>query len=410
MAVPLLHTKWPERPFFFVVSLLLFHTSRRNCIRSYSLILTVLILFSFLSGKAQHKFRGSNLLLEGRVNYGFLINHHLEMKIFNSHFPAFEVNLGKETFGEYRWQRMYSYPIIGGSYWYSHLGNSPLLGSAHAFFPYVNYPLVRNIKHELNFRVGLGLAYLTKRFDRLENYKYLAIGSHVNAAANLMFEYRWRFAPRMNAAIGFALMHFSNGSTKTPNYGINIPSLNLAFSYRLSKENPYLDRKLLPELYIFEFDGKRSITLDMGSTIAYKDMGSEYGRTFMVYNLFGNVMKPVSFKSSFGLGMDFTIDKSDPFFAKLRNIEFDRELQKLRIGVNGAYQLSMSKLSYMFNLGFYVSGKVHPSLMYFKLGLHYDVTPRWFTTLVLRTHFAQADFVGIGIGYKLPLYYYNVKK
>jgi len=51
-----------------------------------------------------------------------------------------------------------------------------------------------------------------------------------------------------------------------------------------------------------------------------------------------------------------------------------------------------------------------PNRTYFKLGIHYDLTPKLFTTLVLRTHFAKADFVGIGIGYKLPLYYYNQKK
>ncbi|MBK7172880.1 MAG: acyloxyacyl hydrolase [Bacteroidales bacterium] len=383
----------------------------KNSLKYFHLFLiTLTLVLTQLNVSGQHKFRGSNLLLEGRVNYGFLINHHLEMQIFNSHFPAFEINLGKETFGEYRWQRMYSYPFIGVSYWYSHLGNSPLLGSAHAVFPYVNYPLIRDQKHELNFRLGLGLAYLTQKFDRIENYKYLAIGSHVNAAANLMFEYRWMFSPRMNAAIGLALMHFSNGSMKTPNYGINIPSLNLGLSYRLSKANPYLTRKMLPELYVFEFDGKRSVTLDLGATIAYKDMGSEYGRTFMIYNVFGNVVKPVSFKSAVGAGFDLTIDRSDPFFLKRKGMEFDREFQKMRIGLNAAYQLSMSKLSYMFNLGFYVSGKVRPSISYFKLGLHYDITPQVFATLALRTHFAQADYVGFGLGYKLPLYYYNLKK
>jgi hypothetical protein len=348
--------------------------------------------------------------VEGRINYGFLINHHLEMQIFNSHFPAFELNIGKETFGEYRWQRMYNYPFIGVSYWSSHLGNSPYLGVANAVFPYVNYPLIRKNKFEFNFRLGLGLAYLTKRFDRLTNYKYLAIGSHLNAAANLMFEYRWRFNPRMNAALGLALMHFSNGSTKTPNFGINIPSANLAIAYRLSKPNPYLTKKMLPELYEFEFDGKRSITLDLGATVAYKDMGNEYARTFMIYNLFGHVMKPVSFKSSFGIGMDLTLDKSDPFIAREKNLIFENDLQKIRVGVAGAYQLSMAKLSYMFNIGFYVSGKVRPSTSYFKLGLHYDVTRQIFATLSLRSHFAQADFLGIGLGYKIPLYYYNQKK
>jgi len=382
--------------------------------RFHPRILIAILVFSYsinyIHAQTEHEFIGSNLLLEGRINYGFLINHHLEMQIFNSHFPAFELNLSKETFGEYRWQRMYNYPFIGISYWYSYLGNSPYLGNAYALFPYVNYPLVRNQKHQLNFRLGLGLAYLTKRFDRITNYKYLAIGSHVNAAANLMFEYRWRFNSRMNVALGLALAHFSNGSTKTPNFGINIPSVNLAFSYRLSKENPYQTKKMLPELYEFEFNGKQTITLNLGTTIAYKDMGNEYGRTFMVYNLFGNVMKPVTFKSAFGIGMDFTLDKSDPFIARENNFTIKYDIQKIRVGINGAYQLSMSKLSYMFNLGFYVLGKVRPSISYFKLGLHYDLNKRIFTTLVLRTHFAQADFVGVGLGYKIPLYYYTQKK
>jgi hypothetical protein len=375
-----------------------------------SVILSVFFCTTASHSLAQHKFRGSNLLLEGRVNYGFLVNHHLEMKIFNSHFPAFEINLGKETYGERRWQQMYSYPIIGVAYWYSHLGNSPLLGHAHAIFPYVNHPLIRNEKHEFNFRIGLGLAYLTKRFDRLNNYKYLAIGSHINAAANLMLEYRWRFSTRMNAAVGLALMHFSNGSTKTPNYGINTPAINLAFAYRLSKENPYINKKLLPELYLFEFDDKRTIFLDAGSTVAYKDMGGEYGRTFTIYNLFGNIFKPVSFKSAFGIGSDITLDRSDPFFAEKQGIIFKNSFQKLRIGINAAYKLSMSKLAYNFNYGIYVSGQVHPTITYMKLGLHYDISSNWFGCLVLRTHWAQADFVGLGIGYKLPLIYYKHKK
>ncbi len=252
-----------------------------------SVLLVVMLVLFKVPVMAQHKLWGSNLLLEGRVNYGFMINHHLEMKIFNAHFPAFEINLGKETFGRERWEYMYGYPIIGVSYWYSQLGNSKYLGSANAVFPYVNYPIIRNGKHELNLRVGLGLAYLTERFDRLSNYKYIAIGSHVNAAINLMAEYRRRISPRMNAALGLSLMHFSNGSTKTPNYGINTPSINLAFAYRLSKENSFQSKKLTPGLYIFEFPGTKSIDLSIGATAAYKDMGSEYGQTFMIYNFFG---------------------------------------------------------------------------------------------------------------------------
>ncbi len=364
-----------------------------------------MLLLLKVQASAQHKLWGSNLLLEGRVNYGFMINHHLEMKIFNAHFPSFEINLGKETYGRERWQSMYGYPFIGISYWYSQMGNSQFLGSANAVFPYVNYPIIRNNKHELNFRVGLGLAYLTECFDRLENYKYIAIGSHVNAAINLMAEYRWRFNPRMNAAVGLALMHFSNGSTKTPNYGINTPSINLAFAYRLSKENTYMNRKVMPSLYTFEFPGTKSIDFSFGATAAVKDMGSEYGRTFMIYNFSGSVIKQFSFKSSAGIGFDYTYNESDFYFADLYKIPYESKSELMRLGVGPVYQLSMSKLSYSFGLGFYLKGKLAPTHSYFKLGLQYQITKGLFANLTLRTHFGQADFVGIGLGYKIPWVY-----
>ncbi len=52
--------------------------------------------------------------------------------------------------------------------------------------------------------------------------------------------------------MGLGFMHFSNGATKTPNYGINIPTANMGIAYRLGKPTPYTRKKLLPELYPFE--------------------------------------------------------------------------------------------------------------------------------------------------------------
>jgi len=369
-----------------------------------------LIIIQLYDYKAygQHKLLGSNLLLEGRVNYGFLINHHLEMKIYNSHFPSFEVNLGKETFGLERWQAMYQYPIIGISYWYSQLGNSKFLGSANAVFPYVNYPLWRNQKQEINFRVGLGLAYLTKRFDRINNYKYIAIGSHINAAINLMAEYRLRINPRMNASVGLALMHFSNGSTKTPNYGINTSSVNLAFAYRLSKENSYMSRKVIPRLYKYEFPGTKSIDFSVGATVAYKDMGNEYDRTFMIYNIYGNMIKQLGFKSSAGIEADLTYNQSDFYIADQQKVDYKYKQDLIRFGIGPVYHLNMSDLSYNFGLGFYLKGIMAPNKVYFKLGFQYMITQQVFAKLTLHTHFGQADFVGFGLGLKIP-YTYSLK-
>ncbi len=65
---------------------------------------------------------------------------------------------------------MYNYPFIGLACWYSGLGGTKPLGSAIAVFPYINFPLLRTENFNLYFRTGAGLGYLTRKYDRYDNY------------------------------------------------------------------------------------------------------------------------------------------------------------------------------------------------------------------------------------------------
>ena len=204
------------------------------------MILFVLMFWMCMNVQAQHRFQAANLLFEPRVNYGFLIAHHVEMEIYNRHFPSFEFSISQASYGKRQWESFYNYPVMGVTYYNAWLGNSRDIGQAHAVFPFISFPLQKNNKHELNFRMGAGLAYLTKKFDRLTNYKYNAIGSHVNAAVNLMVEYRWKPLDYLQLSAGVQLMHFSNGSVKTPNFGLNIPAVTAGDAFRLNKEQSYI--------------------------------------------------------------------------------------------------------------------------------------------------------------------------
>lgn len=358
-----------------------------------------------LTANAQHKLSEANLLIETRAGYGFLINHHLEMQIYNAHFPSFEVNIAKETFGRKKWQALFGYPTIGMAYWYSHLGNSSMIGSANAVFPFVSYPLLRDRKQEINFRVGLGLAYLTKHFDRLENYKYIAIGSHINAAINLMGEYRYYAHERFNFAAGIGITHFSNGSTKTPNYGINTPSLSLAFAYRLNKPSGYRQYKELPRLNKFEFPGEQLFYTGGGFNIAYKDMGNEYSRTFMIYNFFAHAMVPFSYKSSAGIEFMANLNTSDPVVAERQGTILPGGYKKLRYGFGPVYHLQMADLKYNLGFGFYFHKIMAPSVLYLNVGLNYRLYGQLWLNLLLRTHYGQADFVSLGLSYEMFSHY-----
>ena len=203
------------------------------------LLFVALISPEFAMPQYEHKTFTSNLLVEAKLHYGFFYAHHLELEIFNSHFPAFELNLQKQTYGKHKSERSYDYPLVGFSFFYSGLGGFDAIGSSFALYPFINFPLWRKNDFFLGFRFGLGVGYLTKKFDRIDNYKNLAIGSNLNAAVNIMFDLRYRLSNRFILSGGISLQHFSNGSLKLPNYGLNIPLINLGLVYRLEKSLPF---------------------------------------------------------------------------------------------------------------------------------------------------------------------------
>ena len=356
-----------------------------------------------------HEHRSPNLILEGRVYYGWTLDHHIEMTTFKRHYPAYELSILKATYGHTRWEYMYNYPFIGVSYWYSDLGRTKPLGSAHALFPYINFPLLRSRDFNIFFRLGVGLGYLTRRYDRYDNYENLAIGSHVNGAVNLLFEARWRLGDRFMAAAGLSLMHFSNGAIRQPNYGLNMPGISLALAYRLSRENPYLRQKLMPELVPFEFDGKKFLQVDLNAGLGVKDMQSTLGigNRYIIAVAYGNMTWPVGFKSRLGFGVDLSYDGSDEKVLELKGIEPEYRINLVKTGLTAAYELSFSRMAIMLNLGSYVTGMdKSDGYVYEKLSLRVGITEQLYASLTLKAHYAKADYLTLGIGYRLNIKYY----
>lgn len=379
------------------------------------LILIIVFIYIFTAnaeaqGGFHYKYRTSNLVLEGRFYYGWTLDHHIEMTPFKRHYPSYEISLLKATYGRARWEYMYNYPLVGVSCWYSDLGKTNTLGSAIAVFPFINFPLIDKKGFNFYFRLGVGLGYLTRPYDRYDNYKNIAIGSHINGAVNLLLEARWRFGRRFLASAGLGWMHFSNGAIKLPNYGLNIPCAHASLAYRLTRENVYLKRKLLPELFPFEFDNRKYLNFDLNAAFAVKDMQATLGagNRFVVVTVFGNMMWPVSYKSRFGFGLDVSYDGSDETLLALRDIEPNHKINLVKTGLNAAYELEFSRMSIMLNMGSYLSGlDKSDGYVYEKLALRVGITESLFGSLTLKAHYAKADFVAFGIGYRVRLKYYR---
>lgn len=355
---------------------------------------------SYLPGQQTHKLFSSNLYLEAKSHYGFIYAHHLELELFNAHFPAFELSIQQQTYGKHKWERTFAYPIIGVTCWYSGLGNSLELGRAIGLMPFINFPLYRYRDFFFGFRFALGAGILTRKFDRLDNYKNTAIGTHLNAAVNLMFEARYRINSWLTASAGISLQHFSNGSIKMPNYGLNAPMINVGLAYWPVRQNKDIGDRFYPPLEPFSAILRHHLEFNIGCDIGYKNMEAVLGATFIVFHIYGNTFYQISRKSKVGIGVDLSYDPSHIKILELHGDTLENNLSVMRPGVNAAYQLVLSKVGFIFNLGYYLGGAERSNgPLYEKFTLQYHFSRNFFANLMLKVHFGRADYIGAGIGY-----------
>jgi hypothetical protein len=369
----------------------------------------VLLLFQVTAkGQSQfeHRLFSPNLVIEAKVHYGFLYAQHTELELFNAHFPAFELVIEQMTWGKLQWERTYGYPLIGISMFYSAFGNNPSLGKVFALMPFINFPLYRHQNFTLGFRLAVGLGYVTKPFDRLTNFKNLAIGSNLNAAANLMFEARYRLNYWLTLTTGVCLQHLSNGSLKLPNYGLNAPLVNLGVALRPFRENNTIDDRFIAPTEPFEAVVRHSVEFNVGALLGYKNMQAVYGENYLVWHLFENTFIRVSPKSKFGLGLDVSYDPSQVKTLEMNGTPVSNKLSVVRPGINGAYQMVMSRVGFIFNLGCYLAGKEKSNgPLYEKLAVQYNFSKDFFATVMLKVHWGRADYIGWGLGYKFDVKY-----
>ena len=374
----------------------------------FVLFTLLLIGVGQVCAQSSHK----NYEIEARMHYGYMYfqndEFHSALGRYSRHTPAFELSLHRNTYGQHRWEVLHNYPSIGFTFYYSGFGNDSIaaeLGKVFALYPFINFPFTSNESSRLTFKLGVGLSWLTNKFHPTENFHNYAIGSHLNAAINLSFEYRQRIVERLHWVTSVGLTHFSNGATRTPNMGINIFSVATGFSWYLAPPKTRIDKKLRPKNYLFEFDGKRHFVTDYQYTLGFKDMSQQYGthQYFFVHNIAANFMFQITERDRLGLGLEMVYDNSDKITKPNWGIY-------LKPGFLFAYEMMLDRVSFMFNAGVRnnvpLNSKTFGLLFYQKVAVRYYFNENLFTTLAFTTYDIKADFISIGIGYHIQHKYY----
>lgn len=324
------------------------------------------------------------------------------MKVFRAHFPLFELSVDQVTFGRKSWQSKSNYPTVGMSFLYTGIGEQPELGRAFAIIPRMTFNCLKSERHQINFKLGIGIGYLTQKYDVVDNPKNTFIGSHVNAAIDIAVDYSYMITNRLGASAFLGFTHFSNGSSRSPNNGINIAHAGIGVKCFLNGPKQRISKQQSDNQQYKSWK-KKNISLTFAFSYSQKDIKEfiGYKKSWSVYNIHINALKRLTEMSKVGLGFDLVYDMTDKEVLRQDGIDFT-DIEILKPGISAAYELTFGNTSFVFNFGCHIAGKdLCEGRVYQKLGMTQNIWRGVFATISLTTHYGWADYIGFGIGYRI---------
>ena len=352
-------------------------------------ILTVgVLLFFILTAQAQMAVYPKAFGF--RFHYGFIYQHKKDMdQLVTGHIPAFELFYRRNFTGKREWEKFYRYPHTGTVFQYINFNNS-MLGSGFALMPYVSFPIIKKRKlAELHFRLASGVGYASKTFNLDENRKNTIISSHFNAAFNFLLQYHWKPFPQAELLTGISFTHFSNGTYKIPNAGINVVGANVGLTINLGERVP-VNHNSFPIL-----EKRWRWIASVGGFV--KETEPVNRKKFVAITASCNALKRFTPKSSYGAGLDVMLDGSmkEKFRQQGKSMDVP-----VRMGVTADYELHVGKITFPIQQGFYI---VDPykgdTFLYQRIGMRYHLPKNLTLQICLKTHFAKADYAEFGVGY-----------
>ena len=244
---------------------------------------------------------------------------------------------------------------------------------------------------------------MTKKYNPDSNPKNNAIGSYMNGFVNLSLQWHKYFKNwHIGTSIDFG--HFSNSAMKVPNLGLNLPSLTFNVGYDLRQRFRYTWSKL------------EAIECSLQNE-EYNIRMADHLRLFLIGSAKQNIPKYETVRSrpviaimalySLKVGKRWKLDFGlDAIFNGGNQYHQDTIAhtvgQTLQFGAYVGGSIHYNKAEFAVGLGAYFWSPVHPyGYIYNRLGFRYHFTKKISGLIAIKAHLAVADYLEIGIGYKL---------
>jgi len=349
-------------------------------------VLLFIISFALCSGLSGQ----SDRWLSMRASTGFFMPHRVSLpQLLTDKASAFELSYSARVNGEKDWHHNFLGPEKGIGVFVLDMGNTEELGNLYSVYPYLDLPLNKQGPSRLMLHMGVGIAYLNKKYDFEENFFNTAIGSHINYSIVLGLKYRYEL-DRFCLGTGVSIAHASNAAIQLPNLGVNIASADLSIGYRLNGVKSAFEVNPLRQRDRGDYF---ELSLSGGMRESNPVTREKHG----VQEIRGINNREFSQKLSYQAGFDIIHNKAS--YQERTDIpEFGVDVIQtgLKIGVG----LDFGNSQIYFQNGFYLTqGLQEQGFVYHRFGGKWLISERYCLDLSLKTHFAKADYLALGFGY-----------
>lgn len=328
--------------------------------------------------------------IEIQENTSELVPHHDTLNpLKKGYITDYEVNFILGTTGNKQWHSVYHYPNIGITTKYINFHYSNVLGQAIATYPFIQFNLNLKKRFYSSLRIGLGIAYLSKKYNQTENPTNIAISTSLNVIGNMQIRLGYRLSQKVDIVANLNGTHLSNGAYKKPNYGINMAGLGIGIKYNINSYQPFHSEQ-------WESKSNKSIA-SIGVLGGIKEVGGAGGSKYYPITLQLAYLKPATRFFTIGAGFDLMYDKSSKFDILQKNQHYSSPNDDICIGAVSHFQFPLDRFSSFAEIGLYVYNPNPKSpIVYQRIGLNYRLSTRMSFVLALKTHLTVADHIDWG--------------
>lgn len=294
-----------------------------------------------------------------------------------------------------------------------------VLGAPTAFYLFQGAHIARiSPRWSFDYEWNFGISAPWRRFDPAHNPENWVIGSKFNAYINTNFYFNYLITPRLSAAAGLTLTHFSNGNTKFPNAGLNTVGAKVGLTYNFSRDRdtflprgyrlgiPRFPRHVSYDVVVFGSWRKRGLLVNEQAYIlpeAYPVLGFSIAPMFNFnHNLRMGAAVDGFWDSSANLVLeDHIVDLggSGPAQLPFRNPGFKKQIA---LGLSGRVEFVMPYFTIGLGVGTNVlHGGGHMKSIYQILSLKVELLRSSFLHIGYSLHnFREPNFLMLGLGFR----------